>query len=184
MDATDLTISLLLAAARRGDAASSERLVRLLRRELTRFCAGYVGPNDADDAVQEVFRRLLGVDVAPERPRVWIYTIARNHCLNQLRGRARRIDEATLRSGMDLLASVTGPATRLAREEEATRARALLERLSDEQREVLRLRYVEELGRDEIAEVLGLPVSIVKSRLYEGMKKLRDLAGPDRDRGE
>lgn len=181
MDAADADLAELLDATRRGDAAASERLEVRLRRELSRFCAGYVGPSDADDAVQEVFRRLLRSETTPAKPRVWIFTVARNVCLNQLRGRGRRIDDATLRTGIDRLASATGPATRLAREEDAARALALMRALPEEQREVLMLRYVEELSRDEIAEILVLSTSVVKSRLYEGMKKLREGMGPGRE---
>ena len=50
-----------------------------------------------------------------------------------------------------------------------------LEQLSNEQREVLLLRYGEGLGRDDIASILDEPVSVVKSRLFEGMKRLRGL---------
>ena len=48
--------------------------------------------------------------------------------------------------------------------------------LTDEQREVLRLRYVENLSRGEIAEILDQPESLVKSRLFEGLKRLREEA--------
>ena len=44
------------------------------------------------------------------------------------------------------------------------------------QREVLRLRYVEDLTRGEIAEVLEVPESAVKSRLFETLKRLREKA--------
>ena len=48
--------------------------------------------------------------------------------------------------------------------------------LSEAQREAIRLRYVEDLSRAEIAEVLDLPESVVKSRLFESLKKLREQA--------
>ena len=48
--------------------------------------------------------------------------------------------------------------------------------LEESQREVLRLRYVEDLSRLEIAEVLDIPESVVKSRIFEGLKKLREHA--------
>ncbi len=52
----------------------------------------------------------------------------------------------------------------------------LVARLTEEQREVLRLRYVEELPRAEIALVVDLPESVVKSRLFAGLKRLREYA--------
>ncbi|MFT7676643.1 MAG: DNA-directed RNA polymerase specialized sigma24 family protein [Planctomycetota bacterium] len=50
--------------------------------------------------------------------------------------------------------------------------------LSADQREVLILRYTEDLGRNEIAAVLDEPVSVIKSRPYEGLRRLRELASP------
>ena len=49
----------------------------------------------------------------------------------------------------------------------------LLDTLPEHQREILQLRYTEELSRQEIAEVLGVSVPVVKSRLFEGVKKLK-----------
>jgi RNA polymerase sigma factor (sigma-70 family) len=48
-----------------------------------------------------------------------------------------------------------------------------LAELPESQREVLHLRYAEDLSRADIAEVLDIPEPVVKSRLYEGMVKLR-----------
>jgi RNA polymerase sigma-70 factor (ECF subfamily) len=58
----------------------------------------------------------------------------------------------------------------------------LIAALPEDQREVLRLRYAEGLLRDEIAEVLDIPLSVVKSRIYEALKALRGkLNRPDAD---
>lgn len=63
--------------------------------------------------------------------------------------------------------------TRLQREEQAERLLQLLVSLPDSQREILRLRYVEKISRREIAAILELPETLVKSRLFEGLEKLR-----------
>ena len=68
---------------------------------------------------------------------------------------------------------LTGHLTRLARVEQHSRLAELVGQLPETQREVLRLRYVEDLSRAEIAEVLEIPGSVVKSRLFEGLKRLR-----------
>ena len=55
-----------------------------------------------------------------------------------------------------------------------SRVSELVQGLPDAQRETLRLRYVEGLSRAEIAEVIETTESVVKSRLFEGLKKLRE----------
>ena len=52
---------------------------------------------------------------------------------------------------------------------------ALLRRLPPDAREVLVLRFQEDLNLDEIAAVVGAPLSTVKSRLYRGLEALRNL---------
>ena len=144
------------------------------REAMLRFCRGYLGSNDdAEDAVQEISCKVLEAGGAAPRPRAWLYAIARNHCLNALRTRARLHVDPTSPSRLDLAADVTGHLTRLVREENRAHLGAALAKLGESQREILRLRYVEDLSRDEIAEVLDLPISIVKSRLFEGLEKLR-----------
>ena len=85
----------------------------------------------------------------------------------------RRREAQELPAASFLEAALTGQLTGLVRDEQRQRLRELLAGLSEEHREVLRLRYVEELSRAEIAGILELPESVVKSRLFEGLKKLR-----------
>ena len=54
---------------------------------------------------------------------------------------------------------------------------AAIERLSYEHREIIVLRHFEDLAYEEIAELLGIPVGSVMSRLYYARKKLRELLG-------
>jgi RNA polymerase sigma factor (sigma-70 family) len=60
------------------------------------------------------------------------------------------------------------------KEEQRSRLACLLSTLRPAQREVLRLRYTENLSRSEIAEVLDISESVVKSQLFEGLEKLRN----------
>jgi RNA polymerase sigma-70 factor (ECF subfamily) len=178
----DLTPS-LVARLRGGDAQAGELLERFYRQAMIRFCWGYLGNLDeAEDAVQEVFCKILRDGQIPDRFRPWLYRIARNHCLNVLRGRARKKDNQTLPSDSQLDVNAPGNLTRLAQREMRSRVVQLVGDLPEGQREVLRLRYAEGLPRAEIAAVLELPESVVKSRLFEGLKKLRQhgslLPGP------
>jgi RNA polymerase sigma-70 factor (ECF subfamily) len=171
---SDLTPS-LVASLRSGDARAGVLLNRLYRERLIRFCWGYLGSvEEAEDAVQEVFCKVLASSQIPHRFRPWLYKIARNHCLNLARRRARRKDRRDLPSDSQLEARLTGNLTGLVKREMRSRLMHLLAALPTAYREVLRLRYAEELSRAEIAEVLDTPKSVVKSRLFEGLKKLRE----------
>jgi RNA polymerase sigma-70 factor (ECF subfamily) len=172
----DLTPSLVV-RLRAGDATAGGLLNDLYRAPMLRFCWGYLGnEQDAEDAVQEAFCKVLRTGGVPENFRAWLYKIARRHCLNVLRGHARRRDASPLPSESRLGADETGNLTRLVRREQRSRVAHLLEALPADQREVLRLRHVDGLERAEIAYVLDLPEPVVKSRLFEGLKKLRDHA--------
>ena len=170
----DLTPSLVV-RLRAGDADAGCLLVERYRVPMVRFCCGYLGrEDDAEDAVQDVFCKVLAAREIPDNFRAWLYKIARNHCLNLLRSRARRRDARHLPSEAPNAANQTGDLSRLVKRELRSRLAHLVSALPSAQREVLRLRYVEELARNELAYVLDIPESVVKSRLFEGLKKLRE----------
>ena len=169
--------SSLVARLRSGDREAGALLDTLFRAALVRFCWGYLGRmEDAEDAVQDICFGVLRTRSVPDAFRPWLYRTARNHCLNLIRQRDRRRDDEELPSGSHLRDSLTGQLTRLLRTEQRSRVGEVVRSLSESQQEVLRLRYVEGLSRSEIAEVLETPESVVKSRMYEGLKRLRELA--------
>jgi RNA polymerase sigma-70 factor, ECF subfamily len=147
----------------------------MYRRKLVRFCRGYLGDLlEAEDAVQDVFYRVLTSSTHPDSFRAWIYQIARNRCLDLLRARGRKREEGKLLDDANLQPDLTGNLTRLVRLELRSHLHHLMAGLTSGQREVLRLRYVEGLSRGEIAQVLDIAEPLVKSRLFEGLEKLRD----------
>src|SRR5262245_15072636 len=112
----DLTPSLVV-GLRRGDAEAALLLDRLYRDRMFRFAWGYLGAvQDAEDAVQEIFSRVLEARTVPDDFRLWLYRVARNHCLNRLRSRGRRRDGARLPS-TEPAGELTGPLSRLLRDE-------------------------------------------------------------------
>jgi RNA polymerase sigma-70 factor, ECF subfamily len=169
----DLTPSLVL-RLRAGDATVGELLNRTYRQPMLRFCFGYLGSlPDAEDAVQEVFCKIIEAAGVPDNFRAWLYRVARNHCLNVIRSRERRPAQM-LPSESQLDAEWTGHLTRMVREEQRSRIAQLIGSLPLAQREALRLRYAEGLSRQEIAYIVDEPESVVKSRLFEGLKRLRE----------
>lgn len=164
----------LEAGLRGGDPSAALELERTYRAAIVRFAFGYLGDAaEAEDASQEVFIKALGARSVPQQLRPWLYRITRNHCLNVLRHRRVRAEER-LPSRAAFMDSEAGHLTRLVNAENEEAMRARVAALTPEHREVLELRYGEDLTREEIAQVLDLAPSVVKSRLYEAMKKLRE----------
>lgn len=178
----DPTASLVI-RLRQGEAAAGAMLNDLYREALVRFCWGYLGNQDeAEDAVQDISYKVLTASTVPDALRPWLYKMARNHCFDLMRRRARRADGGVLHAASQIAESMTGHLTRLVERERRSELAALVRTLPLEQQEVLRLRYVEGLSRTEAAEVLERPESEVKSLLYRGVKFLRDHAAASGDK--
>jgi RNA polymerase sigma-70 factor (ECF subfamily) len=86
-------------------------------------------------------------------------------------------DESALELAQRLLGHGTSPSHQLARQEVRERVRAALAQLPQRDREVLVLRYLEQLSTREMAEVLGTPEGTVKSRHLRAVERLRGLLG-------
>lgn len=126
----------------------------------------------AADALQEVFTYLLRQFPPPgpglkltARLSTYLYPIAKNSTLTLLR-RDRRTESAGFEP--DELPDPGGPP------EGADDLDRLLASLPAERREILTLRFVDDLSLEEIAGVLGIPLGTVKSRLHLAIKALRE----------
>ena len=98
-----------------------------------------------------------------------------NRCLNALRDRRNDgIAPGVGVSGSRWASPRTGPRTALLRDERSEHIRRIIATLPPPQRDVLILRFFEDLSRAEVAAVLDLPESVVKSRVFEAFKKLRE----------
>jgi RNA polymerase sigma-70 factor (ECF subfamily) len=166
----------LVRGALAGETRAWGALVDLHGPGLHRACLRLLGdPDDAEDVVQEAFVRawVRRADFDPSRPfRPWIHRIARNLALNRLR--RRRL------WGLLPLSSAPEPraperAERSAEDAELGRAvAACLAGLPAPLRECFTLRHEEDLGYAAIAEVLGIPVGTVMSRLSRARARMRD----------
>ncbi len=164
----------LLLRLRAGSDEAATLFSQLYREPLLRYCWGYLhNVHEAEDAFQEVTYKVLTTKTLPDRFRPWVYRVARNHCLNVIRKRARRQGHTVQEANSEVADMITGHLTRMVNNEVRQRVTELVAALPEAHQEVLRLRYVEELSRAEIAEILDIEESVVKSRLFEGLKKLR-----------
>jgi RNA polymerase sigma-70 factor (ECF subfamily) len=165
-------------------------LVRRYERELYGYLRRYLGDSSlAEDVFQNTFLQLYlksgqYEEGRPVRP--WLYTIATHQAIDALRRNARhqilslehkREDSGNgeLRSLLDNLES-RGPAPldNLTADERKERVRASVDRLPEFLREVVILAYYQGLKYREIAEILGIPVGTVKSRLHAALNKLQE----------
>ena len=134
-------------------------------------------PDRAKDAFQSTFLKTFECRTELARVvrlRSWIFTVARNFCLNELR-RRKTIDDSY--EDMDELPGEDHGAI-LDREDEARLLMEAIGRLKAEYREVLLLREYEDLPYDEIAAVTGSTESAVKSRLFRARQQLHGMLQP------
>jgi len=141
-------------------------------------------PHDAEDAVQEAFLRATrhfdgfrGVD-----GRAWLLSIVRNACFTLLRRRRSGSEVVEFEEEMHSVEDgASGPEADLARTIAAEQVQEGLARLPVEFREVLVLREMEGLSYKEIAQVAGVPIGTVMSRLARARRQLSAAltAGPE-----
>ncbi|MCH9650507.1 MAG: sigma-70 family RNA polymerase sigma factor [Deltaproteobacteria bacterium] len=172
----------VLARVAAGDAEAFGFLVDRHQRRLLHLCERILGnPEDARDAAQEVFLKVYR-KAATFQPRgqvfTWLYRIATNHCLNQLR-RRRIVRFVGLSSGSDEAPceldppdSGVDPEAALEIRQAWHRTRLSMSRLPANQRVVLVLAKFEGLTYREIAEVLEISEGAVESRLFRAMRRL------------
>jgi RNA polymerase sigma-70 factor, ECF subfamily len=174
----------------RGETEAFGELVRRYERELYGYLRRYVGDGSlAEDVFQNTFLQLYlksGQYEAGRPVRPWLYTIATHQAIDALRRNSRhqavsleqRREEANdgeLRTLLETLeARGAGPMELASEAERRERVRASVDRLPDFLRQVLILAYYQGLKYREIADVLGIPVGTVKSRLHAALVKLQE----------
>lgn len=154
---------------------------------------------DAEDAVQEAYLRAYKgfATFDGENSRAWLLTIVRNVCYRLMRVRQRHRSVVALDDVLERGDASVVPASWLARpatpeelaaaHDEEAWLRAQVGSLAPALREVLVLRELEELSYREIAEVTGVPIGTVMSRLSRARGKLAErllTAGEGRRRDE
>ena len=155
----------------KGDAAAFDRLFLKYQDYVYNICLGVVGnPEDARDCTQETFLKVYK-NAKEFRGQsalsTWIYRIAVNQCLGSLRKKPKApvasLDDENCKELPD-----TGPppwanAERQAEEQEI---REIMDALTADYRAVLVLRYFQELSYEEMMQVLGWNLAVVKVKLH------------------
>ncbi len=171
----------LVRRAQAGDIEAYGALVSQYMRRAYYAALGLVGSHDdALDLSQEAFSRAFRARKSLDPNRsfyTWLYTILRRLCFNFLRDRkaqSQKLAEAAGWLAEEARARVAAQSPVRAAElaELRSRVAGAIEQLPDRQREVLVLKEFEGLRYREIAELLGIPIGTVMSRLYAARRQL------------
>jgi RNA polymerase sigma-70 factor (ECF subfamily) len=188
----------LVARAQAGDVRAFEALVRRYERWVFTLTLRMLGDRaEAEDLAQEVFlkayRGLAGFR-GDSRFSTWLYAIASRHCLTALAGRARaggpsgRVGSRGGDDPRDPVERIADQAPRadvlLERQDMAHLVQAELRKLSEDHRLILVLRDIQGLAYTDIAQMLGLELGTVRSRLHRARMDLKARLTPHLVEGE
>ncbi len=178
----------LIAEARTGNQGAFNSLVGRYEKELYGYLRRYVGDATlAEDVFQNTFLKVYEkLDQYEQgRPfRPWLYTIATHQAVDTLRRQNRRKAVSLDRHGSSglesdqssladlLVARDESPQDAMSREEQKQALRQAVEELPELYRQVMLLAYYQEMKYKDIAEVLGVPLGTVKSRLHAAVNRL------------
>ena len=168
----------LITQAQQGDRRAFGELVRRHREGVVNVVYRMCGDaNLSEDAAQEAFIRAWQhlLSYRPRSPfRNWVYRIATNVALDMLRRERETVDIDAL----SLAASDRGPEATVEGRERGEQVRQAVLALPPASRTVLVLREYEGLSYREIADMLGIPIGTVMSRLNYARNRLRESLAP------
>lgn len=152
-----------------------DKLARYIHR------LGVRNPDDRDDVLQEIFvkvyRNLNGFDETLSFS-AWIYRIAHNEAISWYRKRRVRPEGNLVQDGESLLealaSDVTDTEVSFDQGLNADEVSKALQEVPEKYRDVLILRFYEQLSYEEIADVLKLPVGTVGTYVHRGKSALKD----------
>jgi RNA polymerase sigma-70 factor (ECF subfamily) len=167
----------LVARLRAGDGPAFEELVTVYQHRVFGIALRMLGNRaEAEEIAQETFlraHRALGEFRGEARLGTWLYAIASRLCLNRLgsgRRRHERSDEMALSQAPAEGADAAGA---LERDELQAALREAVAALPEDRRIVVVLRDLEGLSYEDVAEILGLPLNTVRSRLHRARLDLK-----------
>ena len=174
----------LLERCRQGDARAFETLFRKYQTYVYNISLGMLANSeDAADVTQETFLRLhrnLDSFRGDSTFSTWLYRVAVNLCITEIRKRGRSkyqyLEEVAHDEDGPLTEAEIGPAPEeaMVQAEDRKVVHQALRMLPPDYRAVMVLRHFQQLAYEEIAEVLGLSLSQVKTRLFRARKLFKD----------
>ncbi|MCQ2421234.1 MAG: sigma-70 family RNA polymerase sigma factor [Clostridia bacterium] len=177
---------LLIRRAAKGDEQAFEKLLLEHEKNVYNLCYRMAGnPDDALDLSQEAFLkawRALSTYQFDAAFSTWLYRLTTNVCLDFLRKRNRQAhssltteDENEEPREYSVPDPAPGPEEQAVSSWQQEAVQAAMQQLPEDYRLVLQLRVVEDLPYEQIADVMGIPVGTVKSRLSRARLQLKKL---------
>lgn len=166
----------LAVRCRNGDEEAFEILYSKYSRSLFNYIYRMIGDYDrAKDIYNDAFMRVMTARNYQPRAKfsTWVYRIATNLCLNELKKKKCESLEEKLGQGMAIRARTISPEEYASNGEMAEKIKRAIDGLTAVQRSVFTLRHYHGLSYEEIAGVLRCPVGTVKSRLNSAILALR-----------
>ncbi len=166
--------------AQQGDRAAFGALVRTYQKRAYAVAYSFVGNREdalelAQDSFVKAFKAISRFDTSmPFYP--WLYRIVKNTCLNHLKKRKRRGEtslDGLMESGFDVSSEKHVPERDAQLGDLREAMVCAMEGLSEDHREIIAMRHVQEMSYAEMAACLDIPQGTVMSRLHAARRSLR-----------
>jgi RNA polymerase sigma-70 factor (ECF subfamily) len=172
------TDSELMMRVKQGHTGELGILFERHHERLLNYCMRMTGSRQAsEDLVQEVFVRMLRYRDSFRGGEggflPWMYTLARNACIDHGRRDARRRDSAPVEH--EPISGEPTVSDRMEKEQSIRTLRQALMRLPAEKREVLVLSRFKSMKFEDVARIVGCPVGTAKVRAHRALRELREI---------
>jgi RNA polymerase sigma-70 factor (ECF subfamily) len=173
---------LIVSVATKQDRAAFQEIFTFFAPRLRSFMHRQgTNQNIVEEIVQEtmvsVWRKARQFDPAKASVSTWIFTIARNQRIDQLRKENRPAPD--MNDPALVPDAEPQPHDVVSRDQDANRLRAAVANLPPEQQQVLHLAFFKEMAHPEVAEELGIPLGTVKSRIRLALQRIRTQVGEE-----
>ena len=176
-----------------GDPKAYNELMRLYRDPIYFMLYEKVGDQELAkdltiEALGKAFRK-LHMYTPDYTFSTWLYTVARNNCIDYLRKHKlptisidkMMLDEDGKRNTFDLKSKDPNPENVMIKKQRIAILRQIVDQLKPKYRDLVKLRYFKELSYDEIATLLEIPLGTVKAQLHRSREQLFKIMSGSRD---
>ena len=177
-------LKLITRALESGDPAAYNELMKLYRDPLYFMLYEKVGDQELAkdltiEALGKAFKK-LHLYTPTYVFSTWLFTVARNHCIDYLRKHKlptisidnMMLDDDGKRNTFDLKSTDLNPEQKMEKKQRIAILRQIVDQLKPKYRDLVKLRYFKEMTYDEIATTLDLPIGTVKAQLHRSREQL------------